>query len=482
MAETLKILILEDSPADAEIIQRLLRKEKMASEFSLAINKETYLHALDQFQPDVILSDHSLPQFDSADALLIARQHFPEIPFIMVTGAVSEEFAADIIRLGADDYILKDRLNRLPAAIDNALKQRIAQKEKQEAKQKIIQSETNLRTIFENTSEGFLLTDREGIIKAFNTKVAGYAFFNREKEIQLGEYIHDFIEPTGKSFFMEMFSKALNGESVQYDRSYEIETGSMAWLDFSITPVIENKQVKGICITGRDITERKKTEEALKAMEQEILDQKVQEHKKLIRAIIRAQERERNHIGQELHDNINQILASTKLYLSMAVNKNMKLKELIKYPMELIDTSINEIRALSSTHVTPEKNINLKELVQSLLDGLHASSTIKTLLTYTAVNKAIDDDLKLNIYRIIQEQVNNIIKHAFAEHVHVSVGAGSNAIYIIIADDGNGFNVKDKRKGIGISNMTNRVESFNGEISIESSPGKGCKVQIKIPC
>src|SRR5258708_28290280 len=145
MKGLLKILILEDSVIDAEIVQRFLVKKKLNCEFKVANNKETYLLALDKFYPDIILSDHSLPQFNSVDALAIARQRFPGIPFIMVTGAVSEEFAADIMKSGADDYILKDRLTRLPAAIDIILRQRKTEKEKLEAIDKLKRSEENYR-------------------------------------------------------------------------------------------------------------------------------------------------------------------------------------------------------------------------------------------------------------------------------------------------------------------------------------------------
>src|SRR6202008_4033867 len=164
MEEPLKILLLEDNPFDAEIIKRLLLKEKLNCEFSMATDKETYLLALEQFHPDIILSDHSLPQFNSKEALVIARQRYPGIPFIMVTGTVSEEFAANIIKLGADDYILKDRLAKLSSAITTTIQRGKYEKEKREAEQKIIQSETNLRTIFENTSEGFLLLDRNAVV------------------------------------------------------------------------------------------------------------------------------------------------------------------------------------------------------------------------------------------------------------------------------------------------------------------------------
>src|SRR5258708_4289264 len=99
MGKKIKILILEDNDTDAEIVQHLLLKEKLKCEFIVAVDQRSYQAALDQFQPDIILSDHSLPQFDSTDALILARQQYPGIPFIMVTGTASEEFAAGIIKL-----------------------------------------------------------------------------------------------------------------------------------------------------------------------------------------------------------------------------------------------------------------------------------------------------------------------------------------------------------------------------------------------
>jgi PAS domain S-box-containing protein len=261
MKEPLKILMLEDNAGEAEMIQRLLLKNKLDCEFCISINQATYLKALDEFHPAIILSDHSLPQFNSVEALAIARRQFPGIPFIMVTGTVSEEFAADIIKLGADDYVLKDRMARLPVAITTTIQRRKFEKEKREAEQKIVRSENNLRVIFENTSEGFLLLDKDATIIAFNNKAVKYALFSRVEGFQVGRSIYDFIAGPQKNFFREIVSKALNGECIQYDRSYDIENGNTTWIDFSIIPVIESGEVKGICITGRDITEKKMIEQ-----------------------------------------------------------------------------------------------------------------------------------------------------------------------------------------------------------------------------
>ncbi len=606
MLQPLKILILEDSPVDAEMVQRQLIKGKLSCEFRLAINKETYLQALEDFRPDIILSDHSLPQFTSTDALTIARNKFPDMPFIMVTGTVSEEFAAEIMKMGADDYILKDRLGRLPTAINATIQRRKSEKEKQEAEEKIIQSETNLRTIFENTSEGFLLLDRNGIVKALNQKAAEYPFFAVQENLQLGDLIYDFIDPLRVSIFRLFIAKVLTGENVYYDISYDLGNKNIQWIDFSINPVIENGEVTGICITGRnitekkiaeqqkefdsnnlkalinntqdlmwsidlnfklitynnafdkfnenifgtqlqkgdyifsdklsfaqidkykatysrafagetftiiehfqepiefwsetsyypiykqnevigtacfsrDITESKKAQEDMRAMENKILEQKIEEQKKISRAIIKAEEAEKNRIGQELHDNINQILAGTRMFLKIAAKKSAETKVLLDYPLELLDSSIQEIRLLSQKQVTPLKNINLKQLVCDILSNYSTSTKTATNLIFEIINDEIGDDIKLTIYRIVQEQMNNIYKHAHAKNVEIAIIPEKRSINISITDDGKGFVVTKKRKGIGISNMIDRIASFNGTLEIKSSPGNGCRLNINIP-
>ena len=122
--EILKILMLEDLPEDIGLIEHVLKKEGIEFVSHYADTKEEYVRALDDFQPDVILSDHALPQFNSVEALSICRKNSLNIPFILVTGTVSEEFAVSCLKQGADDYVLKSNLVRLPSAIVNALKQR----------------------------------------------------------------------------------------------------------------------------------------------------------------------------------------------------------------------------------------------------------------------------------------------------------------------------------------------------------------------
>lgn len=130
---TLKILSLEDLEEDFFLITHALKKAGVDFTAKRVDNREEFTKALDQFGADIILCDHSLPQFNSSEALRIFQQRKLEIPFILVTGAVSEEFAVSSLKLGADDYVLKSNLARLPNVIENALKQKEAERAKREA-------------------------------------------------------------------------------------------------------------------------------------------------------------------------------------------------------------------------------------------------------------------------------------------------------------------------------------------------------------
>ena len=141
MIQSLKILHIEDIPSDAELIERTLKKSGIAFQKLLVDTKEEYIKALDNFKPDIILSDHSLPAFNSLEALNILKQRGANTPFILITSTVSEEFAVSVMKEGASDYVLKDRLQRLPNAIINAIGKYQSDNERQVYLDKIFASQ-----------------------------------------------------------------------------------------------------------------------------------------------------------------------------------------------------------------------------------------------------------------------------------------------------------------------------------------------------
>ncbi|MBS1512465.1 MAG: hypothetical protein JST86_16595 [Bacteroidetes bacterium] len=208
---------------------------------------------------------------------------------------------------------------------------------------------------------------------------------------------------------------------------------------------------------------------------------KTAQQRRILRAILTAKENERRHIGAELHDNINQLLSGTKLYLSIACKTKPELKQVLDYPVKLIEDTMQEIRMLTHKSVTPVQNINLKELLEKLCHTMFAGTNIACNLMYAEDELLYDDELKLNVYRIIQEQSNNILKYADAENVSVAVCIQYQVIRFVIKDDGRGFDTSKKSNGIGFNNIKNRVTAFDGDMQLESSPGNGCSLCITIP-
>ena len=148
MTQTLKILHLEDTPSDAEMVERELRKGKILFDKELVSNKPDFIRSLQTFAPDIILSDHSLPSFDSHEALALVKKMGIRAPFILVTATVSEEYAVNIIKEGAYDYILKDRLQRLPNAVMSAIHHFQLEEERKAAMKTVVASERKYKLLF----------------------------------------------------------------------------------------------------------------------------------------------------------------------------------------------------------------------------------------------------------------------------------------------------------------------------------------------
>ena len=227
---------------------------------------------------------------------------------------------------------------------------------------------------------------------------------------------------------------------------YPQPNGKAHWYYVRMFPIKNaNQTVFGMMMAVNDITEKK-------LMEEEILGRKIQEQKMVTRAILIGEERERNKIGQELHDNINQILAGTKLYLGTARRNRPGGENIINESIQLLDSAIEEIRTLSRGKVTPMKKVNLQEILQLLIERFYETTHIKTNFVYNGSGQFIEDDLKLNIYRVVQEQLNNILKHAAAQNINILVEAGASNIRVQVTDDGKGFETSNKMNGIGLAN------------------------------
>jgi signal transduction histidine kinase len=189
-------------------------------------------------------------------------------------------------------------------------------------------------------------------------------------------------------------------------------------------------------------------------------------------------EKTKVEVGIELHDNISQLLTGVIMFIKM-YDKNNKNEYLIEAE-ELLAKTINEVRNLSHTLSAPDfKEESLEKVLLKLAQQTAAGAgfTINTIWNVEDIT-FLPQKLALNIYRIIQEQFNNIHKHAKAKNVELQLQKIKNNIILTIKDDGIGFDVLQKKNGIGLTNIKTRASFFNGSTNIISSPGQGCTVEI----
>lgn len=261
MKQIYRILIVEDEIYDAELNIREIRKVLQASQFERVDNKTDFIKILKQYNPDVIISDYSMPSFDGLSALKIAREKYPIVPFIIVTGSINEDTAVECMKAGATDYVLKDSLKRLGSSVLNALEQNKIRIERIEAFETIKLNETKYHYMFHNNPQPMWIYDTE-TLSFLEVNEAAVLHYGYSQEEFLSMTVKD-IRPTNE---IERLINNIESNDNQYNQAgewtHKKKNGELISVEIMSYSIIYN-QHNARHILINDISERKKTEEKL---------------------------------------------------------------------------------------------------------------------------------------------------------------------------------------------------------------------------
>ena len=251
-----RILILEDSPADAELIELALRKTGLDCTIRRAVNRAEFERGLGEFAPDLILSDHQLPSFTGSAALGLARRHAPAAPFILVTGSLDEETAVDYMKAGAADYILKDRLVRLGSAVESAL-------ERKRVEQLAREQEAYFKSLIEQAMDIIIVLGVDGAVRYASP--SAFRTLGLAPEEFVGRSLLHFIHPEDADATLQRFAEGLatKSDGQAFELRLRCQDGTYRTFEAVGRHLVDDPVVRGVVINAWDVTERRSLEQQL---------------------------------------------------------------------------------------------------------------------------------------------------------------------------------------------------------------------------
>jgi len=481
MSEKLKILHLEDLKSDAELVDMVLKKGGIEFDKVLVDAKDHFVHALEDFRPDIILSDHSLPSFNSLEALKIVQSKELSTPFILITATISEEFAVTMMQSGATDYILKDRLQRLPAAVRNAVEKHRLSKERQKFIEDVIANEALMKDAEHLAHFGswqYVIDTRSMSFSEEMYAILGY---------DPGEMIPDqtsFLEkvyPADKDLLRNMIKDVFSGKQKKYDLIFRIvdKNKEIKYLRSEVL-IFKNEQGSITKITGfcQDITDIKKKEEELVNTSNTL--------RELASHLQHIREEERASIAREIHDALGQQITALKIDISWLLKRtdisDPAVKNKADQIMEMLASTINMVRKIS-TQLRPAilDDLGLKEALRWQGGEFEKRTGIKVSFSSSEILPDTKN-IAIALFRIYQESLTNVARHAEATVIDTRLEYNNNILSLIVHDNGKGFDpqtIKSK-KTLGLIGMKERTLMIGGEYNVSSTPGSGTTVTVTV--
>ncbi len=497
--ESLRVLVVEDRAEDAELAIRELRRAEVTCETQRVDSAPSFRRALPSFKPDVVLADYTVPGFGGMAALEILQTDAPGIPLIIVTGSLDEETAAECIKAGAADYVLKTNLIRLPSAIRGALAFSQSQADKQAAESALRISERRFRALVEESWDAIALFGPDGTIlygSTATTRLLGY-----ELAEFVGRNALELIHPDDRSAVLLRLEEVTTQprRRVQVAARVQHKNGHWRHLEGVLTNLLDDPSIRAIVNNYRDVTDRRILEE------QVILAQKMEAIGRLA--------------GGVAHD-FNNILTAIGGYTDLLLadlapdDKRRRDVEEIHRAADRAAALTHQLLAFSRRQVLQPKVISLNALVpdiEKMLRRLIGENILFATVLHpqlgnvradpgqleqVIVNLAVNArDAMPNGGRLTIETRNVELDESYTtDHPNVKPG---HYVMLAVTDTGVGMNeetkarifepffttkVRGKGTGLGLATVYGIVQQTGGHIWPYSEPGQGTTMRVYLPC
>ncbi len=482
--QPIKIIYLNDSDLNPDNVVCLLKKANSINDIKIIDSKTEYKKALNKFVPEIIICDNNLSSFNSMEALKILKQSDLKIPFFLIINSEEEEHAVTLLENGAHDYLIKDRLQRLPYAITNALEKNNLEKEEL----KIKKSEDKYRSFFENSNDGILLAIPDGQILAANPAACAIFQMTETEICKIGKI--GLVDVTDERLIKFIDERQRTGKA-KGEITLIRKDGSKFPGELTSTMFRDSNGEQRTSLIIRDISEGKNAE----LERTKIIADLIQHGKKL--------EQFNYIVSHNLRAPIANILGiSNVLKGNVSDSERNKMQHYLFAAVEHLDTivkDLNQILQIKTEITENRESVYLPELVSSIkssIQHLIEKENVQIVTDFTVIDKA--PLVKSYIHSVFYNLISNSIKYRQPNEkliIKIKSEIDNEKLIISFKDNGTGIDLKQHRdkifglykrfhphiegRGLGLFMTKTQIEVLGGIISIKSEPNIGTEFIIE---
>jgi PAS domain S-box-containing protein len=500
MSQEYRILIVEDVPSDADLAEREISKILPQRIFHRVETREDFIKALQDFNPDLIVSDYQMPAFNGMAALEIALELTPQVPVIMHTGSMNEDFAVECMKAGATDYVIKEHMKRLGPAVIRALEIKKVREERLVAESALSESELRFRRLTENADDIIYRYElyperRFSYVSTAATRITGYSPEEHYSDPELGIKL---VHPDDQHLLSIQSS---DEETIRTPITLRWirKNGEIIWTEQKNVPIYD-KSGRLVALEGisRDITERKKSEEALQRAKE-----KAEESDRLKTAFL-------NNLSHEIRTPLNAIVGFSEFLNEPGISQEQigHFTRIIRNSsdqlLSIIDDIVNISKIEAGQLETFDNKCNINQVLNNIYNQLLPKAEEKKIRFrfHPGLNEeegtVITDKAKLE--QILYHLTGNAIKFTDKGHVEFGCSLKDGFLRFYVADTGDGIEpglqeeifmrfrqveAGERRvksgMGLGLPIAKAFVEALGGQIWMESNPRAGTVVFFTLP-